>query len=176
MADFGDRLHGAFSRGGSRPGTAREAAQSMRDAGLSTREIAERSGTSQRTIQRYLSGQSAGHSRAGAGLVDAARSAPEVRAASVSPGRAARMRNHGARIRMSGTLGPVVGGKDYRRPGRDLDWNMSGEAMDRAYEAWLAGDDDEAREIFREELELEYGVTGWDWDDDELERFDFQRH
>lgn len=126
---------------------------------LGTKGAAERLGVSARTVQRWttttgtqrraIKGANAAKVREGYGR------SPEVRKAATSRLRAARMRNKGATVRVKGQIGPVIGGKDYRRP-REITTQLSGDAMDRVIGAWMSGDDSAARAELERALDQEY--------------------
>jgi hypothetical protein len=126
---------------------------------LGTKGAAERLGVTPRTVQRWTT--TTGTQRraikgpAAAKVRQSYAKSPEVRKASTSRLRAARIRNKGATVRVKGQIGPVIGGKDYRRP-REITTQLSGEAMDRVLDAWMRGDDKGARAALERGLDEEY--------------------
>lgn len=91
----------------------------------------ERLGVSERTMRRYRAGGTPSKS-------NAERLARQAR---LSPRREARLRNQGARVRMSGNLG--LPDPRYRRH-RTIESELTPEQMSEILDAWKAGDDEAA--------------------------------
>lgn len=154
------------ARGGKPPADPASALQALRDAGVSTREIADQLGVSVRTVQRWsttgASRRDPARSRSADKLVALGTNHPKVRSAALSRHRASRMRNQGGRVRMSGLQGPAMAGKDYRR-NRQIEAELDGIAMEEVLARWQEGDDEGAAQALREALADE-GYPEWDWD------------
>lgn len=181
MDDRTGQLWRAFAgRGGKRPPeTPGDAIRALTAAGASRREIAQfkkdvaaELGVSVRQVQRMttITGtERRGTAKHAAELRKLTTQHPKVRAASVSSRRTSRMANHGARLRIKGTQGPAIGGRDYKRD-RTIERYVDGDTMAEVRDAWEAGDDARAEEILRDSLESE-GYPAWEWDSSALLEF-----
>lgn len=177
--DIMDALYRAVSRK-SAPAVQRESARDLvaraEQALGSKKAVADRLGVSQRTVERWAAGEGRIRNKPSAKnadkLRDLGRNAPESRKRDMSNLRAARIRNKGAKIKVSGNIGPTIGGNDYKRQ-RTVEIDLSGEAMAPVLDAWLAGDDDAALAALHEALDSEY-VAGFELDG-EVDALDFLR-
>lgn len=175
--DFGDAMWRAASHG--RPaGDPVAMVRELERALGSKRAVADRLGVSTRTVERWTTttGQQRRAIRGPAEtrVRDTYGKAPEVRRASMSRYRAARIRNKGATLRVKGVIGPMIGGTDYRRQ-REITVKFTGEAMGPVIDAWLNGDDDAARAALEDALETEYGAPAGFQLGDELTELEFLR-
>ncbi|MGH2602477.1 MAG: helix-turn-helix domain-containing protein [Dehalococcoidia bacterium] len=152
----------AGRQGGKPPADEREALDAMRDAGMSTREIAERLGVTPRTVQRWTTTRGAERRRPPRRVVDEAAAEPRVRSKAIPKRRRSRIRNQGAKLRISGRQGPPGSPSKYRRT---VSIYLDGDTMDRVLEAWENGNDEVAAEIMSEALDDE-GYPAWTWDPD----------
>ncbi|MEV5880729.1 hypothetical protein AB0L75_42465 [Streptomyces sp. NPDC052101] len=125
----------------------------------SKKAVADRLGVSTRTVERWAKREGRWRSKPKAQheqmLRDLARNAPEARARSMSPLRAARIRNKGATLRVTANMGPSYAGKKYRRE-RTIEVQLSGDAMQPVIDKWLSGDDAGAMEALHSALDEEY--------------------
>ncbi|MGW6569975.1 helix-turn-helix domain-containing protein [Streptomyces sp. NPDC054975] len=138
----------------------------------SKKALAERLGVSERTVQRWASGDGKPRFGNAKKLKNFVRNDPDMRRAQLSKHREARIRNQGSRIKVSGNMGVTAGGKKYRRH-RTIETDLSPEAMGDIMDKWLAGNDDEALDALREALGDEY-VSGFELAD-ALESLEFKR-
>ena len=138
----------------------------------SKKALADRLGVSERTVQRWASGESKprfGNARKLKGFV---RNDPDMRRAQLSSLREARIRNQGSKVKAKGEMGVRAAGKKYRRS-REIETELSGDAMTEIMERWLQGDDAGALEALNEALGNEY-VGGFELAD-VLEGLEFPR-
>ena len=119
----------------------------------------ERLGVSERTMRRYRAGGTPSKSNA----------EKLARQARLGSRREARLRNRGARVRMSGNLGPRE--RQYRRH-RTIEADLTPQQMGEILDAWKAGDDDAALEALREALGESYLA---DFTFEDLTRLEFLR-
>lgn len=166
MMSYKDVLHRLFSRQNLTDYQLLKAAEKRYG---SKRAVAERLGVSTRHVQRLMKQgrENAGRIRSSAGLrqrIGGMYNTPELRQAMKAPRRAQTV-SGGAKVYMYGYLGVQTRKTDALRL-RDMEWNISGESMQRIREAWETGDDEHAREVMRELIGREYGVPDWNWADD----------
>ncbi|MGW4954564.1 hypothetical protein [Streptomyces parvulus] len=137
-----------------------------------TKDVAQQLGVSERTIQRWASGEGKPRFGNGKKLKDFVRNDPNMRRAQLSNLREARIRNQGSKIRAKGEMGVTAGGKKYRR-NREIEAQLSPEAMAEVMDKWLQGDDQGAMEALHEAIGNEY-VDGFELAD-ALEGLEFLR-
>ncbi|MGH9380810.1 MAG: helix-turn-helix domain-containing protein [Thermoanaerobaculia bacterium] len=152
----------AGRQGGKPPADEREALDAMRDAGMSTREIAERLGVTPRTVQRWTTTRGSERRRAPRRVVDEAAADSRVRSKAIPKRRRSRIRNQGATLRISGRQGPPGSPSKYRRTVKIY---LDGDTMDSVLEAWENGNDEAAAEIMSEALDAD-GYRAWTWEPD----------
>lgn len=163
--DWDHALTRALGGGRTQKPTTRSELERMERALGSKRAVAERLGVSTRTVQRWAKGTNKPRPRHAAGLRDLGRSR-EVRSA-LNPAKRRKLTTKGARMRMQSYQGPLRGPSggagDYRRE-RTVLVDLGPELMERVYEAWENGDDDEAAEILAEYMTDQRGYpSSWDF-------------
>src|SRR5918999_5976160 len=124
-----------------------------------TRAVAQRFGGSQRQVQRYAKADREGRTVKSPRfdqLKNSGRTDPGIRRQAMNPRRAARMGNHGAHVKLKGTMGVRMAGRVYLVDGRVAYADLSPEAMEDIRQAWEAGDDDAARDALERALGEEY--------------------
>jgi hypothetical protein len=126
------------------PGTAADHVRAL-EARYGRAGTRERLGVSERTMRRYRAGGRPSRR-------NAERIAREAR---ISSRREARLRNRGARVRMSGNLGLDVRDRSYRRH-RTITVDLTPEQMGEILDAWKAGDDEGALKALHGALDENY--------------------
>jgi predicted transcriptional regulator len=168
-----DALYNGISRKGDPSrGTPAEMVASAEKVFGSKKAVAEKLGVSERTVQRWAAGDGKprfGNARKLKGFV---RDDPDMRRAQLSSLREARIRNQGSKVKAKGEMGVKAAGKKYRR-NREIEAELSGDAMAEVMEKWLQGDDAGALEALNEALGSEY-VGGFELAD-VLEGLEFPR-
>lgn len=139
----------------------------------SKKAIAEELGVSTRSVQRWMRQGRINSGRVRSAAIDKIRNlykTPELRRAMEAPRASQKKIAGGMKMKMSGSLGPIIAQgtpaeKDYTRL-REMETEISEEGMAQIWEAWRTGDEEFLRETVREIIELEYGVSNWNWHED----------
>lgn len=98
---------------------------------------------------------------------------PGLRARQLSRRREARLRARGTKGRFAGYGGAVLPGLDYRKLRPEIERAIGPEAMADILDAWRAGDDDRALELFNDAFGDAYEVPNWQFGD--VDVLDFLR-
>lgn len=153
-------------------GTPSEMVQSAEKVLGNKKLVAQRLGVSERTVQRWASGEGKPRWGNAAKLKNFVRNDPDMRRAQLAPLREARIRNQGSKVKATGDMGVTAAGKKYRRE-RTIEVELSPDAMTDIMEKWLEGKDDDALDALNEALGNEY-VSGFELAD-VLENLEFPR-
>ncbi|MER7498317.1 hypothetical protein ABT033_37730 [Streptomyces pharetrae] len=171
--DTADALYQGISRKSDpSKGTPAEMISKAKEVLGSTKAVAQRLGVSERTVQRWAAGDSKPRFGNARKLKNFVRNDPQMRRAQLSNLRQARIRNQGSRVKARGEMGVTAAGKKYRRT-REIETELSPDAMNEIMERWLQGDDAGALDALNEALGNEY-VGGFELAD-ALEGLEFLR-
>lgn len=131
------------------------------------RAVAEATGRSRSSVYRWLRGESKPRPDAASKLderVTEHRSTSDYRRSQVPSRRAARMRNHGARIRLTGVCGPLWDSDDSGIRNRTLTADLTGESMNEILNAYYSGGESAALDALSTAMQTDYmGGSGDNW-------------
>lgn len=147
------------------------------------RAVAEATGRSRSSVYRWLRGESKPRPDAAAKLderVTEHRSTPSYRRSQVRSRRDARMRNHGARIRVKGVCGPLWDSDDSGVRRRTLTADLTGESMREILDAYYSQGESAALDALSEAMQSDYmngSGDGWAFSGglSAVEGIDFER-
>lgn len=131
------------------------------------RSVAEATGRSRSSVYRWLRGESKPRPDAGTKLderVTEHRSTPSYRRSQVNSRRDARMRNHGARIRVKGVCGPVWDSDDSGIRRRTLTADLTGDSMREILDAYYSHGESAALDALSAAMQTDYmdgSGNGW---------------
>jgi DNA-binding transcriptional regulator YdaS (Cro superfamily) len=161
--DWDQALTRALGGGRTQKPTTRSEVERMQRALGSKRAVAERLGVSTRTVQRWAKGTNKPRPGHAAGLRELGRSR-DVRS-KLNPAKRRKLTTKGGRMRSQseqGPRGPMGAASGWRD--RTILVDVDAATMERVYEAWENGDDEEAAAILAEYMTDELGYpSSWDF-------------